>query len=153
LEVKPFYADNLWWDIFRMPGNKKTLSLRGNGAFALSGEPIGQYLTFVENWKNYAEQDFEKIWTAVFNEIEEKIADFISQNPSADRYMPPATNMRGDVSLTYLIALLHNDKVHKVIELIQEAQKSNRRSGMSTRIGDEEIDGYSFILKYANSML
>ena len=54
-----------------------------------------------------------------------------------------ATNMRGDVSLTYLIALLHNDKVHKVIELIQEAQKSNRRSGMSTRIGDEEIDDYS----------
>lgn len=67
--------------------------------------------------------------------------------------MPPATNMRGDVSLTYLIALLHNHKEHKVVELIKEAQKNNRRSGMSTWIGDEEIDGYSFILKYANSML
>ena len=22
LEVKPFYADDLWWDIFQMPGNK-----------------------------------------------------------------------------------------------------------------------------------
>ncbi len=109
--------------------------------------------TFVENWKNYEEQDFEKIWTSVFNKIEEEIANFISQNPSADRYMPQATNMRGDVSLTYLIALLHNHKEHKVVELIQEAQNNNRRSGMSKWIGDKEIDGYSFVLKYANSML
>lgn len=153
LKVKPLYADDLWWDFFQMPENKKTLSLRGNGAFALSGELIGEYQTFVEDWTNYTEQDFEKIWASVFNKIEEEIANFISQNPSADRYMPPATNMRGDVSLTYLIALLHNHKEHKVVELIKEAQKNNRRSGMSTWIGDEEIDGYSFILKYANSML
>ena len=57
------------------------------------------------------------------------------------------------VAVDYLIALLHNHKEHKVVELIKEAQKNNRRSGMSTWIGDEEIDGYSFILKYANSML
>ena len=67
--------------------------------------------------------------------------------------MPQATNMRGDVSLTYLMALLHNHKEYKVVELIQEAQNNNRRSGMSTWIGDEEIDGYSFILKYVNSKL
>lgn len=30
LKVKPLYADDLWWDIFQMPENKKTLSLRGN---------------------------------------------------------------------------------------------------------------------------
>jgi hypothetical protein len=62
-------------------------------------------------------------------------------------------NIKLNTLLTYLIALLHNHKEHKVVELIQEAQKSNKRCGMSKWIGDEEIDGYSFVLKYANSML
>ena len=153
LKVKPLYADDLWWDIFQMPECKKPLSLRGNGAFALSGELIGEYQTFVDGWKNYQEQDFEIIWTLVFNKIEAEIENFITQNPSADLYMPPATNMRGDVSLTYLIALLHNNKVHKVIEMIQEARKNGRHCGMSQWIDDEEIDGYSFIIRYANSIL
>jgi len=153
LKVKPLYADDLWWDVFQMPENKKPLSLRGNGAVALSGELIGEFQTFVGSYKNYIEQDFEIIWTSVFNKIEAEIANFISKNPLADRYMPPTTNMRGDVSLTYLIALLHNNKVHKVIELIHEARKNNSCCGMTQWIDDKEIDGYSFILKYANSIL
>lgn len=153
LIVKPFYADDLWWDIFQMPENETPLSLRGNGAFALSGEHIGEYQTFVGKWDNYSEKDFEKIWTSVFNTIEADIASFISLNPSADQYIPPATNMRGDVSLTYLIALLHNNNVRKVIELIHEAQKDDCCCGMTKWIGDKEIDGYTFILNYANSIL
>lgn len=126
LRVKPLYADDLWWDIFLMPENKKKpLSLRGNGAFALPGELIGKFQTFVGNWANYTDEDIEKIWTSVFNEIEVEIAKFISKNPSADLYMPPTKNMRGDVSLTYLIALLHNNKAHEVIELIHEARENN----------------------------
>lgn len=153
LKVKPLYADDLWWDIFQMPENKKPLSLRGNGAFALSGELIGEYQIFIRGRENYTEQDFEKIWISVFNEIEAGIANFISRNPSVDKYMPPSTNMRGDVSLTYLIALLHNNKVHKAVELIHEARKNNNCCGISKWVDDEEIDGYSFILKYANSIL
>lgn len=152
LIVKPFYADDLWWDIFQMPENKKPLSLRGNGAFALPGEHIGEFQTFVGNWKNFTEQDLDKIWTSVFNKIEVEIEKFISKNPSADLYMPPATNARGDVSLTYLIALLHNNKIHEVIELIYKARKNGECCGMTRWIDDKELDGYSYILNYANSI-
>lgn len=34
LDVKPMYADDLWWDIFNLSENKKCpISLRGTGAF------------------------------------------------------------------------------------------------------------------------
>lgn len=55
LRVKPLYADDLWFDIFQIPESKKPLSLRGNGAFALSGELIGEFPTFVGSWGNYKE--------------------------------------------------------------------------------------------------
>lgn len=153
LRVKPLYADDLWFDIFQIPESKKPLSLRGNGAFALSGELIGEFPTFVGSWGNYKEHDYEKIWTSVFNQIEIEMANFITKNPSADRYMPPATNMRGDVSLSFLIALLHNNQVHKVVELIHEARKHGACCGMAMLVEDEIVDGYSFILEYANSLL
>lgn len=153
LEVKPLYADDLWWDIFETPDNKKPLSLRGRGAFALSGERIGEYQTFEGDWKNYTEQDFEKIWTSVFNKIEAQIAEFLSQNPSADQYMPPERYRGGNVSLLYLMTLLHNNKESEVIDLVSEALKNNRSSEMSKWTNGKIVDGYSFILKYANSLI
>lgn len=66
--------------------------------------------------------------------------------------MPPATNARGDVSLTYLVALLHNNKIHEVIELIHKARKNGECCGMTHWIDDKELDGYSYILNYANSI-
>lgn len=152
LIVKPFYADDLWCDIFQMPEAKKPISLRANGAFALHGEHIGEFQTFVGNWKNFTEQDLDKIWTSVFKKIEVEIENFISKNPSADLYIPPATNVRGDVSLTYLVALLHNNKIHEVIELIHKARKNGECCGMTRWIDDKELDDYSYILNYANSI-
>lgn len=153
LKVKPFYADDLWCDIFQIPEAKKPISLRGNGAFALSGETIASYDTFPGKYKNYTESD---IWESVFNEIEYDIHNFISQNPSADLYMPSSTNARGDVSLSYLVALLHNNKVEEVIDLVTNAIREEQCSGMSKYIinigkdgSDVEKDAYSFILDYA----
>jgi len=159
LHVKPFYADDLWCDIFQMPEAKKPISLRGNGAFALPGEVIGSYDTFPGNWKNYSESIIWEIWESVFNEIESDIHNFISQNPSADLYLPPSTNARGDVSLSYLVALLHNNRVEEVIDLVTKAIQEEQCCGMSKYIinigndgNDVEKDGYSFIQDYANSI-
>jgi len=156
LKVKPFYADDLWCDIFQIPEAKKPISLRGNGAFALSGETIASYDTFPGKCKNYTESDIWDVWESVFNEIEYDIHNFISQNPSADLYMPPSTNARGDVSLSYLVALLHNNKVEEVIDLVTNAIREEQCSGMSKYIinigkdgSDVEKDAYSFILDYA----
>ena len=39
LPVKPMYADELWWDIWNATENKnEPLSLRGTGAYSLSGQ-------------------------------------------------------------------------------------------------------------------
>lgn len=154
LHVKPFYADDLWCDIFQIPEAKKPISLRGNGAFALPGEPIASYDTFPGNSKTYSESIIGDIWESVFNEIESDIRNFISKNPSADLYMPPSTNARGDISLSYLVALLHNNKVSEVINLVNMARQEGQCSGMVKvkLFEDEEKDGYSFILDYANSL-
>ena len=60
LYVKPFYADDLWCDIFQMPEAKKPISLRGNGAFALPGESIASYDTFPVTVKIIPNQLFGK---------------------------------------------------------------------------------------------
>lgn len=39
LTVKPMYADDLWWNIWDASDNKnEPLSLRGTGAYSLSGQ-------------------------------------------------------------------------------------------------------------------
>lgn len=159
LHVKPFYIDDLWCDIFQIPEAKKPISLRGNGAFALSGEIVGSYDTFPGNREIYSESIIWDIWESVFNEIESDIHNFISQNPSADLYLPPTTYARGDVSLSYLVALLHNNRVEEVIDLVTKAIQEEQCCGMSKYIinigqdgNDVEKDGYSFILDYANSI-
>ena len=154
LYVKPFYTDDLWCDIFQMPEAKKPISLRGNGAFALPGESIATYDTFPGNCKNYSESIIWEIWESVFNEIESDIRNFIAKNPSADLYMPPSTNARGDISLSYLVALLHNNKISEVINLVNMARQEGHCSGMTTvkLFEEKEKDGYSYILDYANSL-
>ena len=154
LHVKPFYADDLWCDIFHMPEAKRPISLRGNGAFALPGEPIASYDTFPGNSKTYSESIIGDIWESVFNEVESDIRNFISKNPSADLYMPPSTNARGDISLSYLVALLHNNRISEVINLVNTARQEGHCSGIVKvkLLEEEEKDGYSFILDYANSL-
>ena len=51
------------------------------------------------------------------------------------------------------MALLHNNKAPEAIELINEALKNDRSCGFSFLMDNEIIDGYLFILKYANSIL
>ena len=44
LTVKPMYADELWWDIWNATENKnEPLSLRGTGAYSLSGQVLASY--------------------------------------------------------------------------------------------------------------
>ena len=44
LTVKPMYADDLWWNIWGASENKmEPLSLRGTGAYSLSGQVLASY--------------------------------------------------------------------------------------------------------------
>ena len=44
LMVKPMYADDLWWEIWDAAENiSEPLSLRGTGAYSLSGQVLATY--------------------------------------------------------------------------------------------------------------
>jgi len=66
----------------------------------------------------------------------------------------PGFNACGDVSLSYIVALLHNNKISEVINLVNMACQEEHCCGMAKvkLFDEEEKDGYSFILDYANSL-
>lgn len=148
LSVKPLYADDLWCDIFQMPENKKPLSLRAIGAFTLDGVTISKYLAFSESYKNYSDQEIEKIWTDIFQKIEIDINVFISGNRSADKFIPPKFFANGNASLLYLIALMHNNRAQEVIDIIHNEQKLGNESDLQRYVNGESVDGYDYILSF-----
>ena len=133
LIVKPLYADDLWWDIWDATENKKEpLSLRGTGAYSLSGQVRASYETAKFTDKEELTNTFNKI----FQDANTEISGFLSENPDADIFYPDESKMDHDPDrLLYLMALLHNGKEEDALAIIKEARKNKHRcifpSGMS----------------------
>lgn len=143
LTVKPMYADDLWWDIWGATENKKEpLSLRGTGAYSLSGQVLATYEIKDTTDKSKLESQFEQL----FNDATAEIAKFIAGNPDADIFYPDESKMDHDPDrLLYLMALIHNDKKEEALSLIKEARKNKHRcvfqSGMFS-------DSYTYISRW-----
>ena len=76
LTVKPMYADDLWWDIWEAPENKKEpLSLRGTGAFALSGQVLAKY-----GIAETADEELQNIFDKIFQEADAGVARFLIES-------------------------------------------------------------------------
>ena len=88
LSVKPYFIDDLWWDIFEMPENKQApKSLRGNGAFAVSDVKLKEYAVFdTAKIPVYTEDDVIARWESTFSTVEADIAHFLSENPNPDSF-------------------------------------------------------------------
>lgn len=85
LTVKPMYSDDLWWDIWGATENKKgPLSLRGIGAYILSGQVVATCEIKDTTDKSKLESQFEQL----FNDATAEITKFISDNPDADTFYP-----------------------------------------------------------------
>ena len=95
-EVKPYFIDDLWWDIMEMPENKKApKSLRGNGAFAVTGVQLKDYTVFETNKiSEYTEDDVIARWEDTFKDVEADIARFLSENPNPETFCPPGRTNR-----------------------------------------------------------
>ena len=145
LTVKPMYADDLWWDIWEAPENKKEpLSLRGTGAYSLSGQVLATYDIKETTDKSKLESQFEQI----FNDATAEITMFIADNPDADLFYPDESKMEHDPDrLLFLMALIHNDRKDDALEIIREARKNKHRcifqSGMFS-------DSYTYIRRWCN---
>lgn len=85
LTVKPMYADDLWWNIWDASDSKKEpLSLRGTGAYSLSG----QILTSDEITKVTDKEELTDIIDGMFKNATDAISKFIIANPNADSFFP-----------------------------------------------------------------
>lgn len=145
LTVKPMYADDLWWDIWDASENKKEpMSLRGTGAYSLSGQVLATYDIKGTTDKSKLENQFEQ----VFNDATAEITMFITDNPDADLFYPDESKMDHDPDrLLYLMALIHNGKEEIALEIIKDARKNKHRcefqSGMFS-------DSYTYIRRWCN---
>ncbi|MDE5595726.1 MAG: hypothetical protein K2I89_09175, partial [Muribaculaceae bacterium] len=125
LTVKPMYADDLWWDIWDAAENKREpLSLRGTGAYSLSGQVLAKYAFKDTTDRSELESQFEQ----VFHDATAEITKFIADNPDADTFFPDESKMNHDPDrLLYLMALIHNGKEEDALALIKEARKNKHR--------------------------
>lgn len=145
LTVKPMYADDLWWNIWDASDNKnEPLSLRGTGAYSLSG----QILTSDEITKVADKGELTNIIDGMFKNATDAISKFIIANPNADTFFPDESKMDYDPDrLLYLMALIHNGKEEDALAIIKEARKNKHRcifqSGMFS-------DSYTYIRRWCN---
>lgn len=126
LSVKPYFIDDLWWDILEIPENKKApKSLRGNGAFAVRGVHLKEYIVFDKYIiPDYKEDDVIARWESTFNTIEADIAQFLSENPNPDVFCPPGrTNYIYDLMMD-----IHSGNLDQALEKI-ELSKINHIGG------------------------
>ena len=124
LTVKPMYADDLWWNIWDASDNKKEpLSLRGTGAYSLSG----QILTSDEITKVTDKEELTDIIDGMFKNATDAISKFIIAKPNADSFFPDESKMDYDPDrLLYLMTLIHNGKEEDALAIIKEARKNKR---------------------------
>lgn len=145
LTVKPMYADDLWWNIWDASDNKKEpLSLRGTGAYSLSGQVLSSDEIAIVTDKSKLTDIIE----GIFKNATDAISKFIIANPDADTFFPDESKMDHDPDrLLYLMALIHNGKEEEALAIIKEARKHKHRcefhSGMFS-------DSYTYIRRWCN---
>lgn len=146
LTVKPMYADDLWWDIWDAAENKsESLSLRGTGAYSLSGQVLATYEIKETADRSELDRQFEQI----FQDATIEVSKFIAYKPDADTFYPDESKMDHDPDrLLYLMALIHNGKNEEVLAIIREARRNKHscmfQSGMFS-------DSYTYIRRWCNS--
>ena len=146
LTVKPMYADDLWWEIWDAADNKsEPLSLRGTGAYSLSGQVLATY----EIQETFDRDELSGQFEQMFQSATTEVSKFIADNPDADIFYPDELKMDHDPDrLLYLMALIHNGKEEDALAIIKEARRNKHRcmfnSGMFS-------DSYTYIKRWCNN--
>ena len=148
LTVKPMYADTLWWEIWdSLECIDAPISLRGTGAYALSGMVLAKYENLIDP-KESGDSEMKDLYEHIFSQADTEISRFISNNPDADTFYPDETKMDYDPDrLLYLMALIHNKHEDEALLIIKEARSNKHhcvfRSGWNS-------DSYTYIKRWCN---
>ena len=143
LTVKPMYADDLWWEIWDAAENKsEPLSLRGTGAYSLSGQVLATYEIQETFDRNELSGQFEQMFQSATTEV----SKFIADNPDADIFYPDELKMDHDPDrLLFLMALIHNGKEKDALAIIKEARRNKHRCMFSSGMFS---DSYTYIKRW-----
>jgi hypothetical protein len=154
LTVKPLYADDLWWEIFDCQKCLKApMSLRGDGAFAVPKQTIGDYgaiarKIFAENIDENSAEELDAIWHEIFKAVASDIERFLQENPDPDRFVPDESRVSlGHGGLLSLMALIRQGREEEAVAIIRERQGQGKSCGLVAG----NTDGYEFILDWCRA--
>lgn len=147
LNVKPVYADDLWWDIFEIPENKKCpTSLRGNGAFSVQAIQINKYSFLTEDTEIHTEDELREKWKDIFNMVMHDMESFSRKYPDANTFIPNKEIDRDPDRLLFFISLLHNERNDEVVKRITELKQKGHSCLFHNWASN--MDSYDYILKW-----
>lgn len=146
LEAKPMYADELWWEIWEANENKReSLSLRGKGAYALSGQVLTK-IAVLGDRRDFDNIDIRQFYERVFNEANTEIKRFLLLNPDADSFVPDESRTYHDPDrLLYLMTLIHSGNNQEVLSIIKEARQNKHRCEFRSGLFE---DSYTYIRRW-----
>lgn len=148
LTVKPMYADTLWWRIWDAPECiNAPISMRGTGAYALSGMVLAIYENLIDP-KESSSSEIKDLYEHIFSHADTEISRFISNNPDTDTFYPNETKMDYDPDrLLFLMALIHNKQEDEALSIIKEA-RCNKHHCVFRR--GWYSDCYTYIKRWCN---
>lgn len=146
LEVKPMYADDLWWDIFDMPSNKKEpVSLRGAGCFSVDALTLSKF----DIPESYDRRELEAQYEKLFQDITSAISKFLAKNPDADHFYPDEQTLNQDpYDLLNILALIHNSRMTEAMATAKKALADGKGCGMSRDVNGKTIDGFEYVIDW-----
>lgn len=150
-EVKPYFIDDVFWDVFDMSSNKnEPMSLRANGAFALSGIKVINKRVNV----NDSLDEVNEIVKTIFKEVDEKCIKFIDKlGDDVDNYIVIAEKSEGgfnfDINLRKMLFYIKNNSFEKAMDLAQEEISKGNRG----HYGTMKKDIYEYVVDYCEKRL
>jgi hypothetical protein len=147
LYAKPYYLDDLFWDIFKISENKKQPdSLRANGAYVAPGFEFLRIRISIDS-----EDKLENTCEEFLNEFDKKIEDFLMlvfDTQSYKQYLTEVTEYHSNELLFILLEIQLGNFV-EALKMI-ESEISDGNSG-GFRTGNKDI--YEFARAYCLKQL
>ena len=149
-KVKPYFMDDIFWDVFLMPGNSnQPMGLRANGAFATRGPQIYEESIEIDNYDNVEE------YVRILFEKSRKISDTVIDTFGNDFWkfieFSKGVEKKGlyDLSLAIMLLYIEEGKFREAKEFSLN-EMGNRRYGHFENKGK---DIYEYIVDYCEKKL
>ena len=150
-EIKPYFIDDVFWDVFDMSSNKdQPMSLRARGAFTISGLiPIE-----IKIKVNDSLDEIGEIVQEIFKESDEKCIKLIDElGDDVDNFINIAEKSEGgygfDIKLIKMLYHIKNNSFEKALVLAKEEISK----GNSGYFGSSTKDIYEYVIDYCNERL